>query len=79
MLLICHSNHYDKPDRMGVYVYDPDRTPGTRRRCRCRKSGRAGQVKNGFYDAELNAVFLHSAGDSRDDGVIWVYKYSKGP
>jgi hypothetical protein len=33
------------------------------------------QVKNGFYDAELNAVFLHSAGDSRDDGVVWTYRY----
>ena len=33
------------------------------------------QVKNGFYDPELNAVFLHSAGDSQDDGVIWVYRY----
>jgi hypothetical protein len=36
---------------------------------------RTTQVKNGFYGAELNAVFLHSAGDSRDDGVIWAYRY----
>jgi hypothetical protein len=33
------------------------------------------QVKNGFYDAGLNAVFLHSAGDSRDDGVVQAYRY----
>jgi hypothetical protein len=31
--------------------------------------------KNGFYDAELNAFFLHSAGDSQDDGVFWAYRY----
>jgi hypothetical protein len=31
-----------------------------------------------LYDAELNAVFVHSAGDSRDDGVIRVYRYKTG-
>lgn len=35
------------------------------------------QGKNGFYDPELNAVFLHSAGDSRDDGTIWVYRHRR--
>ena len=39
------------------------------------KLGRNRQAKNGFYDPELNAVFIHSAGDSQDDGTIWVYRY----
>jgi hypothetical protein len=30
---------------------------------------------HGFYNPELNAVFLHSASDSRDDGTMWVYRY----
>ena len=30
------------------------------------------QANSGFYDPEINVVFLHSAGDSRDDGTIWV-------
>ena len=29
---------------------------------------------NGFSSPELNAIFIRSAGDSRDDGVIWVYR-----
>ena len=30
--------------------------------------------KNGFYDRELNAVFTHAAGDSEDNGTIWVFR-----
>jgi hypothetical protein len=41
------------------------------------KLGRNRQAKNGFYDPELNAVFLHSAGDSEDDGAVWVYRYRR--
>ena len=27
-----------------------------------------------FYDPELGVIFIYSAGDSRDDGVMWAYK-----
>ena len=32
---------------------------------------------NTFYDRESNAYFCHVAGDSKDDGVMWVYRYKK--
>jgi len=32
---------------------------------------------NTFFDRELNAYFCHVAGDSKDDGVMWVYRYKK--
>lgn len=32
---------------------------------------------NTFYDKDLNAYFCHLAGDSSDNGVIWVYRYKK--
>ena len=32
---------------------------------------------NTFIDRELNAYFCHVAGDSNDDGVMWVYRYKK--
>lgn len=32
---------------------------------------------NTFFDRELNAYFCHIAGDSKDDGVMWVYRYKK--
>lgn len=32
---------------------------------------------NTCYDKELNAYFCHVAGDSSDNGVIWVYRYKQ--
>jgi len=32
---------------------------------------------NTCYDRELNAYFCHVAGDSNDNGVIWVYRHKK--
>lgn len=32
---------------------------------------------NTFFDRELNAYFCHVAGDSSDNGVMWVYRYKK--
>jgi hypothetical protein len=31
-----------------------------------------------FYSPEFNAHFFHVAGDSADDGVMWVYRYQSG-
>jgi hypothetical protein len=78
VLLVFHSRHDDTADKLGVWVYDPtanawsaDPVPVPD------KLGRNRQAKNGFYDPALNAVFLHSAGDSADDGTIWVYRHRK--
>jgi hypothetical protein len=35
------------------------------------------QAANTVFDRELNAFFCHVAGDSKDDGVMWVYRYKK--
>ncbi len=32
---------------------------------------------NSFYDRELNAYFCHVAGDSNDNGEMWVYRFQK--
>jgi hypothetical protein len=59
----------------GVYVYDPTTNAWAeeplkipREFCKCPSS---------FYDPELNAHFIHCAGDSADDGVMLVYRYKK--
>lgn len=39
-------------------------------------------IKNGnfgFYDPELNAYFCYFAGDSNDDGSMWVYRHKNRP
>jgi hypothetical protein len=75
VLLVSHSFHYDKEERMGVYVYAPDTNSWEIKPLPLPGKLRNQQIKNGFYDPALNTVFLHSAGDSRDDGVIWAYRY----
>jgi hypothetical protein len=36
------------------------------------------QETNGaFYDPELGIIFIYTAGDSRDNGVMWAYCYKK--
>ena len=32
---------------------------------------------NTCFDPELNAYFCHVAGDSSDNGVMWVYRYKR--
>jgi hypothetical protein len=79
VLLLLHSQHYDKEDRRGVYVYDPETNAWAEQPVPLPAELPPRQVKNGFYDPELNAVFLHSAGDSADDGTLWVYRYKGKP
>jgi len=76
VLLVFHSFHNDTPDRLGVYVYDPNANAWAEEALPVpEKLGLNRQPKNGFYDPELNAVFLHSAGDSENDSTVWAYRY----
>jgi hypothetical protein len=75
VVLLRHSSHYDKEDRLGIFVYDPKANAWDAEGLALPEKLRNKRVKNGFYDPGLNAYFLHSAGDSEDDGVIWVYRY----
>jgi hypothetical protein len=59
----------------GIFVYDPaanvwGEAPGEvpRELCKCPSS---------FYDPELNAHFIHCAGDSADDGIMLAYRYKR--
>jgi hypothetical protein len=58
---------------LGIYVYDPvtnawSETPQPLAR-------EIGQCPSGFYSPDLNAHFIHCAGDSADNGVMSVYRY----
>jgi hypothetical protein len=76
VLLILHSFFYAEPDRLGIYVYDPKTNAWADEALAVPdRLGKNNKLKNGFYDPTLNAVFIHTAGDSEDDGVIWVYRY----
>jgi len=64
-------------DVPGVYVYHPEKneweTVSERPPALAQKD-----AWTGFYDPELNVHFMHGAGDSRDNGVMWGYRYRKG-
>ncbi len=62
-------------EQMGVFTYDPEANAWTSEPVPLADTlARDRKVKNGFYCPDLDAIVLHSAGDSRDDGVIWVYR-----
>jgi hypothetical protein len=78
VLLVVHSFFDTKKETLGVYVYDPQANSWAEGLAIPDKLGDDKKPKNGFYDPASNAVFVHAASDSRDDGVIWVYRYKRG-
>jgi hypothetical protein len=69
----------DEPGfRRGIHVYDPetntwaDPLPLPPEVVKSIRNG-----NHGWYDPELNAYFCHFAGDSADNGTMWVYRYRK--
>lgn len=61
----------------GIFVYDPN-TNSWADPIRFPADGPKFQyAANTFFDRELNAYFCHVAGDSNDNGVMWVYRYKK--
>src|SRR5262249_26166889 len=76
VLLVVHSSFDSKKETQGVYVYDPKTNSWTTEALPLAEHlGASTKPKNGFYDPALNVLFLHAAGDSQDDGTIWVYRY----
>jgi hypothetical protein len=73
VLLNRHAGEGKEP---GLYVYHPDSNTWTDD-LKPFPKGLTWQSVNGFYDTRLNVHVFHSAGDSRDDGTIWVYRYKR--
>ena len=61
----------------GVYVYDPAANSWADPIPFPADGPKFQFAANTFFDPELNAHFCHVAGDSKDDGVMWVYRYKK--
>jgi hypothetical protein len=74
VVMFNHNYGDDKPDGYrGIFVYDPstnawsDLSLPKEIRDHC----------NSFYSPDLNAHFIHTAGDSADNGTMWVYRYKR--
>ncbi len=71
---VVHVVHAE--NERGVFVYDPESAAWSDAPLPVpAEVGRRLNCWSGFYSPELNAHFFHTAGDSRDDGVMWVYRY----
>lgn len=61
----------------GVYVYNPQANSWADPLPFPEEGPPFRFAANTCYDRELNAYFCHLAGDSSDNGVVWVYRYKK--
>ena len=61
----------------GIFVYDPKTNSWADPIPLPADGPKFQYAGNTFFDRELNAYICHVAGDSNDDGVIWVYRYKK--
>jgi hypothetical protein len=66
--------HYHQPEA-GRQCLIRAPMPGPTSRCPC-PAGPQPPAKT-VATIRLNVVFIHSAGDSQDDGTIWVYRYRR--
>jgi hypothetical protein len=57
----------------GIYIYDPAANTWSETPLPLAKE--TGQCPSGFFSPDLNAHFIHCAGDSADNGVMSVYRY----
>ncbi len=68
-----------KTEHLGVHVYDPTANQW-RKPLPLPDSVResAGNLCwTGFYDPQTNMHFFHTAGDSRDNGTMWAFRYKR--
>jgi len=70
------NRHGGEARERGLYIYDPARNAWSGDLKPFPKDLRWQQV-NAFYAPELGVHVFHTAGDSRDDGTIWVYRYRR--
>ena len=63
-------------EKRGVFVFDPESGAWGESPLPF-PSNFPGQCWHGFYSPEVNAHFLYMAGDSQDNGTMWVYRYRK--
>ncbi len=62
----------EKAER-GIFLYSPSANTWTEAAARFPEKW--GQCINAFYDPVLKVYFFHVAGDSDDNGTIWVYRH----
>lgn len=61
----------------GIYVYNPNTNSWADRVTFPSNGPTFNFAANSFFDRELNVYFCHVAGDSNDNGEMWVYRYKK--
>ena len=63
----------------GLWIYDPAANAWSAQVKPLPKPGLSTACTNAFYDPGTNAHYFHAAGDSSDNGSMWVYRYRRQP
>lgn len=66
-----------KGESPGIHVYDPNSNSWSAPIPFPTSAPKFHFAANTFFDRELNAFFCYVAGDSSEDGVMWVYRYKR--
>ena len=66
-----------KGETTGIFVYDPKTNSWADPIPFPADGPKFHFAANTFFDRELNAYYCHVAGDSSDNGVMWVYRHMK--
>ena len=64
-----------KAEERGIFIYDAAANAWSE--AAQGFPGKWGECTNAFYDPLLNAHFFHIAGDSDDNGTVWVYRHKR--
>jgi hypothetical protein len=62
----------EKPER-GIFVYDPEKNAWTEADAKFPEKW--GQCTSAFFDPGLGVYFFFVAGDSDDNGTMWIYRH----
>lgn len=62
-----------KQEEHGIFVYDPEKNAWSEAAARLPEKWR--HSTNGFFEPALGVYYFHVAGDSSEDGVMWVYRH----
>jgi hypothetical protein len=63
----------------GIHIYDPSANAWKEETLPFPEAFPKKLCVNGFYDPDWNIHVFHVAGDSRPDGKIWAWRYTKRP
>lgn len=77
--VVVLTDYRDVAEKKGIHVYSPAGNSWSKESGALPEAITPRMNLNAFYDPHLNVHVYHAAGDSEEDGAIWVYRYRPRP